>query len=63
LSGYPGEALARCDESSVIDWHDVTMTACADGHIGLQARVVLAAGTTRVSHFRLIRRGRGVRTL
>jgi hypothetical protein len=37
LSGYPGEGLARCDESSVIDWHGETMTACADGHIGLQA--------------------------
>jgi hypothetical protein len=36
-TGYPGEALARCDESSVIDWPGVTMTAYADGHIGLQA--------------------------
>jgi hypothetical protein len=39
------------------------MTAQVDGHIGPQARCVLAGGTSRISYFRLIRHGRGVRTL
>ncbi len=37
-----------------------TMTAPVDGHIGPQARPVLASGTSRVSYFRLIRHSRGV---
>jgi hypothetical protein len=60
---HPGEARPRSDEVSVIDGHDVTMTAPVDGHIGLQARPVLAGRTSRVSYFRLIRHDRGVRTL
>ena len=36
-TGYPGEALARRDEPSVIDRHDVTMTGHPGGHIGLRA--------------------------
>ncbi len=62
-TGYPGEALACSEEASVIDRHGVTMTAHVDGHIGLQAWLVLAGGTSRVSSIRLIRYGRGVRTL
>jgi len=36
-AGCPGEALARRDEPSVIDRHDVTLTGHPGGHIGLRA--------------------------
>jgi hypothetical protein len=39
------------------------MTGHFDGHIRLQARADLGAGTTRTSCFRLVRHGRGFSTL
>ncbi len=47
-AGCPGKACALSDERSVVDWHDVTMTAQGRRHIGLQAGLVVAGRTSRV---------------
>ncbi len=47
----------------MIERHDVTVTRCGVGHIGLEARAAPATGTSHISCFRLIRGARGFSTL